>query len=201
VLLATRSEDKAREIRAILGPAISTMILSLTEAGLPPAPEEDEIEAFATFQENALAKARYFARRAGMTTIADDSGIAVDALGGEPGVRSRRFAGSSLAGQLLDDANNAELIRRLATIPAAQRTARYVCAAALVSPTAGCLVALGTCQGTILESPAGRGGFGYDPFFLIPELGLTFAELPPDEKNRRSHRARAFRGLAALWPI
>jgi XTP/dITP diphosphohydrolase len=202
VLLATRSEDKAHEIRAILGAHLRVILVSLTEAGFAPAPEEEAIEAFNTFQENALAKARYFAARTGMTTIADDSGICVQELNGAPGVRSRRFAASSSTGEALDAANNAELLRRLEGVPEAKRKAQYTCAAALVTAGKGSVVvAVGTCSGVILTEPAGCGGFGYDPLFLLPNLGVTFGQLPQDEKNRISHRARAFRALAALWPL
>jgi XTP/dITP diphosphohydrolase len=200
-MLATRSEDKANEIRAILAAHRRVVLVSLTEAGVMPDPDEEAIEAFGTFQENALAKARYFAARTGMTTIADDSGICVEALGGAPGVRSRRFAAGSSTGAAQDRANNSELLRRLEGVPHAGRKAHYTCAAALVAAGKGPLLAVGTCAGVILAEPAGSGGFGYDPLFLLPELGVTFGQLPQDAKNRISHRARAFRALAALWPL
>jgi len=201
ILVATRSAHKLREIREILGPARASDLRSLADFGLPPDPAEDDIETHATFLENALAKAAFFARRTGLPTIADDSGIVVHVLGGEPGVRSKRWSGrDDLHGQDLDDANNALLIERLRGVPPQRRTAHYACAAALVRPGAPPRAALATCNGTILDAPRGTGGFGYDPLFLLPDLGLTFGQLPPELKNLRSHRARAFRALAAILP-
>jgi XTP/dITP diphosphohydrolase len=201
VLLATRSEDKAREIRAILASLTHCVLLSLDEAGVPPDPAEDAIESFFTYHENALAKARYFAARTQMPTLADDSGREVDALNGAPGVHSKRFSGTSARGQALDDANNAELLRRLEGTPAAERTARYRCAAALATADTHATIALGSCHGTILSAPQGTQGFGYDPLFHLPPLNTTFANLSPDQKNQHSHRAQAFRALAATWPL
>lgn len=197
LLLATRSHDKAREIRAILAHRTDLLLLSLDDAGIPHDPAEDRIEAFESFTANALAKARHFADRAAMPTLADDSGIAVHALGGAPGVRSKRFAASSATGRALDHDNNRELVARLAGVPAGKRTAHYVCVAALVTPPARTDIAIGCCPGLILDAPAGDGGFGYDPFFFVPAAGATFGQLAADVKNRLSHRARAFRALAA----
>jgi XTP/dITP diphosphohydrolase len=196
LLLATRSQDKAREIRAILAHRPDLLLLSLDDAGVEPDPAEDQIEVFDTFAGNALAKARFFASRTGMPTLADDSGILVHALDGAPGVRSRRFSGSTATGQALDDANNRELMRRLAGLPPERRGAHYLCAAALAGPGHSTMVAIGACQGVLLDAPAGDGGFGYDPFFFLPAAGVTFGQLPPEYKNRISHRARAFRALA-----
>ncbi|HEY8484857.1 MAG TPA: non-canonical purine NTP pyrophosphatase [Longimicrobiales bacterium] len=205
VALATRSTHKAREIRDLLSRVAHAIpdlqLLSLDELGIPPGPEEDHIEAFDTFRENAVAKARYFAQRAGVPTIADDSGLSVAALGGAPGVRSKRFSGrADLSGKELDEANNALLLERLRGVPPGQRAAHYVCAAALAFPSGAIFTALGVCSGEIALAPRGTGGFGYDPLFIVPELGVTFGELPPEEKNRQSHRARAFRALAAELP-
>jgi XTP/dITP diphosphohydrolase len=205
VALATRSTHKAREIRDLLSRVTHAIpdlqLLSLDELGIPPGPDEDDIEAFDTFRENAVAKARYFAQRAGVPTIADDSGLSVAALGGAPGVRSKRFSGrTDLSGDALDEANNALLLERLRGVPPGQRAAHYVCAAALAFPSGAVYTALGVCSGEIALAPRGTGGFGYDPLFIVPELGATFGELPPEEKNRRSHRARAFRALAAELP-
>jgi XTP/dITP diphosphohydrolase len=197
-LLATRSRDKLREIREILAPT-GIEVVSLAGLDLPATPEEDAIEAFPTFRENALAKARYFAARTGLPTLADDSGLEVAALGGEPGVRTKRFSGrDDLAGEDLDRANNALLLEKLRNVPPEQRAARYVCAAAAVRGPGAAFVAIGTTPGRIAPAPsAGTEGFGYDPLFLVPELGLTFADVPAAEKHRRSHRARAFRALAS----
>ncbi|HEX7049455.1 MAG TPA: RdgB/HAM1 family non-canonical purine NTP pyrophosphatase [Longimicrobiales bacterium] len=198
ILLATRNADKAREIRQILAPIPDLQLVTLDQAGIPRTPDEDAIEVHNTFHETALAKAAYFARRADGPTLADDSGLAVDALHGAPGVRSKRFSGrTDLSGTALDDANNQLLLERLRDVPDPQRTAHYVCAVALAAPDATPLVSIGTCAGTITRTPRGTAGFGYDPLFLFPTLGVTFAEMTADEKNRRSHRARALRALAA----
>jgi XTP/dITP diphosphohydrolase len=209
-LIATRSTGKIREIETILGGDSQLRLLTLEEIGLEPTPAEDEVEIFHTFLENALAKAQYFARITGIPTIADDSGIAVDALGGAPGVRSKRFAqdatrgenaetvtGKPLSGADLDQANNQLLIQRLHDVPAQHRSAHYACATALVTPGRPSLAAIGTCTGFIANEPRGKAGFGYDPIFLLPDLGRTFAEITAEEKNRRSHRARAFYALRA----
>lgn len=201
LLLGTRSADKVREIRQILAARPGFHLLGLDDIGLPRSPDEDAIESFDTFHESAIAKALFYAERSGLPTLADDSGLAVDALGGAPGVRSKRFSGrADLAGRALDDANNTLLLQRLAGVPADRRTARYVCVAALAFPQRPAFAAIGTCTGLIAGSPRGHGGFGYDPLFLLPDLGATFAELPPGEKHRRSHRARAFQALAAHLP-
>jgi XTP/dITP diphosphohydrolase len=196
-LLASRSDDKAREIRRLLAP-VGIHIDSLADAGVEPAPEEDGIERFDTFRENALAKARYFAERTGQAVLADDSGIEVAALGGKPGVLSKRFSGRhDLSGRQLDDVNNATLLARLLGIPAGQRTACYVCAAVALTPGRAPVIALGCVAGRILEAARGDGGFGYDPLFAPAHETHSFAEMPPERKDRISHRARAFRALAA----
>jgi XTP/dITP diphosphohydrolase len=199
LLVATRSAHKLREIREILRPARTLELIDLDDAGVAPLPDEDAIEAFDSFRENALAKARYFAQRARLPTLADDSGIVVHALGGEPGVRSRRFAArTDLSGLALDDANNALLLERLQRVPDRARTAHYVCAAALALPNGPNATAIGTCSGQILHAPAGTAGFGYDPLFFMPEIGVTFAQLDAHAKHRYSHRARALRALLAI---
>jgi XTP/dITP diphosphohydrolase len=212
VLLATRSHDKAREIRQILQHSRTIELVTMGEAGLDPEPEEDDVEVFDTFVANALAKAAWFARRSGMSVIADDSGICVAALGGAPGVRSRRFAADYAAAGVdagthgvrndddVDRANNDMLLSRLARVAPPDRGAHYACAAALQLRDGRRIVAVGTCSGTILTEPRGSLGFGYDPLFFDPAIGLSFGEIDPGEKNRRSHRARAFRALAS-WLI
>lgn len=199
VLLATRSHHKVHEIRRILDPVFAGDVLTLDDVGIPPADDEEGIEAFDTFRENALAKAAWFMDRSGLPTLADDSGIAVDALNGAPGVRSRRFAARpGLEGAALDDANNAALLERLAGLPREHRLARYTCVIAFRLPgSAREIDFVGTVSGHIAEEPRGTGGFGYDPLFFLPELGTTFADVPPDVKHAWSHRGRAFRALAA----
>jgi XTP/dITP diphosphohydrolase len=198
VLVATRNEGKRAELAVLLAP-LGARIVSLNDAGVAESAEEEGIEDFATFEENALAKARYFFARAGIPTIADDSGLAVDALGGKPGVRSRRWSGrSDLSGRALDAANNEALLAALRE--ASTRDARFVCAIAYVDASRA-IVRRGEVVGTVLERPRGRGGFGYDPLFLSSELGRTFGEATDGEKGRVSHRARAVQALCdALVP-
>jgi XTP/dITP diphosphohydrolase len=198
LLVATRSRQKMREIRRILSVVPDLEVLDLDEAGVPADPAEEDLEPFDTFEENARSKARWFHARTGLPTVADDSGIVVDALGGAPGVRSKRFSPEEgLTGLDRDLANNAYLVARLAGVPPEERTAHYVCVAVLVDGEAEPLVCRGEANGVILDAPRGENGFGYDPLFFDPELGRTFAEIGRDDKNERSHRGRAFRALAS----
>ncbi|HSG49084.1 MAG TPA: RdgB/HAM1 family non-canonical purine NTP pyrophosphatase [Longimicrobiales bacterium] len=197
LLVATRSDHKMAEIREILSDVPGLEILDLAQAGIPPAPEEDHLEPYATFEENARSKARYFHARSGLPTVADDSGLAVDALGGEPGVLSRRFAPGTSTGYQRDLDNNRHLLDRLAGVPDAGRTARYVCLVALEEGHGDGPVFRGSVEGRITHDPRGAGGFGYDPLFFVPELGRTFGEATPAEKHALSHRGKAFRALAA----
>lgn len=192
LLLATRSEGKLREIRPILN-RLGVHLTDLRELGLPDA-SDDELENGDTFEANARAKAtHYFEISGGIPTVADDSGLEVEALGGRPGVRSKRWSGrSDLSGQALDEANNAALVGALRY--RTDRRACYVCVAVFVDAAAE-LSARGECTGTILELPRGSGGFGYDPYFLSDELGMTFGEAPLEAKERVSHRGRAFVSL------
>ncbi|HYV97183.1 MAG TPA: non-canonical purine NTP pyrophosphatase [Gemmatimonadaceae bacterium] len=194
LLLATRSGGKLRELKPMFA-AAGISVIDLAEAGVAESPDEDGIERFGTFEENALAKARYFHAKGGLATIADDSGLEVAALGGAPGVRSKRWSGrTDLTGQALDDANNAALLAALAG--KSDRRARYVCVAAFVSD-GGELTARGVTDGTIVDAPAGAHGFGYDPYFVSRELGVTFGEATRVAKEAISHRGRAFRALIA----
>jgi XTP/dITP diphosphohydrolase len=198
LLVATRSSGKMNEIRRILAEFEGIEAIGLDDAGIVPDEAEDALEPYDTFEENARSKAEYFFARSALPTVADDSGIEVDALGGAPGVRSRRFApGVELAGQAQDDANNRHLVQQLARVPAAQRTARYVCVAVLVDGHGAPLTTRGEASGIIVDEPRGSGGFGYDAHVLVPELGRTYAELTPAQKDARSHRGQAFRALAA----
>lgn len=189
IVLATRNTGKAGEITATLGLA-DVKFLTLQDFPLMPEVEEDG----ATFEENALKKARAVARHCNCPALADDSGLEVDALNGLPGVRSARFAGE----EATDAENNSRLAELMQPIPAGRRGARFVCVLALVDPSGEETVVRGECEGCILESPRGTGGFGYDPLFFYPPLGRTFAEMLPEEKNRVSHRARALEGLRDL---
>lgn len=194
VLVATRSPHKLAEIREILANA-PVFFVSLTEAGLPPLPEEKGLERFETFAENALAKAAHFHARSGLPTVADDSGLCVDALGGGPGVRTKRFAPGELAERWgRDEANNRWLLERLEGVPEEARGAHYHCAVAAVDDR-GHRIVEGDVHGRIAREPRGEGGFGYDPLFLLPDRGRTYAELPPVVKRETSHRARALRKL------
>lgn len=206
LVLATRSGHKAREIRRILAP-LDLDVVTLTDLEVEPSPDEEGIEVHDTFQANAIAKARWFARKLGRVTLADDSGLRVDALDGAPGVHTKRFSGrDELEGQALDDANNTLLLETLAGVPDEDRGGRYVCCAAIAWPDGRTLTATGTVRGIIATALRGHGGFGYDPLFHVPGLDARFAEVDPDVKNNISHRSRAFRALAAAldaspWPL
>jgi XTP/dITP diphosphohydrolase len=199
LLVATRSAGKMREIRRILAEVPRLRVLSPGEMGIEYDPAEEDLEPHDSFEANAFAKARYFMGESGVATVADDSGLRVDALGGAPGVRSKRFAPEEgLDGRARDDANNAYLLERLREVGPAARTARYVCVAAFVGPEHDPVVLEGEAAGLVLEEPRGSGGFGYDPYIFDPNVGKTFAEMTGEEKNQRSHRGMAFRQLADL---
>ncbi len=193
ILLGTRNAGKSREMRPLLESA-GQEVIDLTSVGIVESPYEDRLEEFATFEENALAKARYFYEvSGGIAAVADDSGLEVAALGGRPGVRSKRFSGrDDLTGRALDDANNAALTAALSG--ASDRQARFVCAAAFVGLGSD-IVRRGVTSGRIIDTPRGRGGFGYDAYFESTELGRTFAEASTVEKEGVSHRGRAMRAL------
>jgi XTP/dITP diphosphohydrolase len=193
-LLATRSLGKLYELRPIFA-AAGLAVIDLDAAGVAESTEEEGLEHFETFEENALAKARYFHRRHGGPTIADDSGLEVRALGGAPGVRTKRWSGRpDLHGRALDRANNEHLLQALDG--ATDRRARYVCVAAIVDAS-GEHMFRGETEGKILLEPRGTGGFGYDPYVFSTELGMTFAEAEREVKERYSHRGRAFAKLIA----
>ena len=187
------------EIRQILGDLRSVRLLSPSELGLEPEPEEDDLEPYETFEANARSKAAYFRERSGLATLADDSGIVVDYLDGAPGVRSKRFsvAAKTLEGVALDEANNAFLLESLADVASRERTARYVCVAVLDTGEGEALAFEGKAEGLILDAPRGSGGFGYDPLFYDAELERTFAQIAQDTKNARSHRGKAFDALSS----
>ena len=192
VLLATRSEGKLRELRPLFGGA-GIRVQDLREAQVGEAPDEGAVEAFDTFAANALAKARYFHQLTGLPTVADDSGLEVEVLDGQPGVHSKRWSGrGDLSGQALDDANNEKLLQALRS--QVNPVARYVCAAAYCDG-AHEEVVIGETTGAIVRDARGGEGFGYDPYFFSDELGATFGESSREAKERVSHRGRAFRAL------
>jgi XTP/dITP diphosphohydrolase len=201
LLVATRNDGKAREIRELFAGLPFQLVFPL-EQFLERLPEERDLEQGMSFAENAVAKARYFAKRSGVPTVAEDSGLEVDAMGGAPGVHSARYAelygkgGREKGEGGIDAANNALLLERLAGVPEEQRTARYRCVVAfLESPITPPETVEATTEGRILTAPRGTGGFGYDPLFFSADLGMSFAEAPPGAKHRVSHRGRAFRAL------
>ncbi len=189
VVLATANAGKQREFAALLQPLDIELLLQST-LGIGSIEETGT-----TFEANALLKARHAATVSGLPALADDSGLEVDALGGRPGVYSARYAGADAS----DADNNALLIRELAQVPEAQRSARYRCVLALVhsGDDAMPLVSHGSWEGRIAQQPAGSGGFGYDPWFIPRGFDCTAAQLPLAEKNALSHRAVALRALVA----
>jgi XTP/dITP diphosphohydrolase len=182
ILLATRNMHKVEEIKAILKDYFFN-ILTLND--VPPLPEVEEDGN--TFTANAQKKALQTARLSGYLTMADDSGLVVEALNGQPGVFSARFAGVDAD----DDKNNAKLLNLLRDVPQEQRTARFVCVIALANPEGIITTVEGSCAGKIALEPYGQGGFGYDPLFIPVGYKKSFAELAPEEKNRISHRGQA----------
>ena len=200
LLVATRSSHKLRELRELLQVGPDVELVSPDDVGIPDEPEETG----ETFETNARLKARFYARRSGLPTLADDSGLEVDALGGGPGVRTRRYAGPNAT----DAANNAKLLAELGALPADRRGARYVCVLALALPGDGGprgglepLVRRGTCRGRIATAPRGDEGFGYDPIFEPdpePPGGRTLGQWSAAEKHAISHRSRAARRMAPV---
>jgi XTP/dITP diphosphohydrolase len=189
LLLATRNPGKLVELRRMLDSAGVTGVRVLGLADVPSFPEEPETGA--TFAENALAKARDAVKATGLPAVADDSGLAVDALNGMPGVLSARWAGRHG-----DDRANLELVLgQLADVPDDRRGAAFVCAAALVVPGGDEIVVHGEWTGHLARAPRGSNGFGYDPVFVPDGERRTSAELAPDEKDALSHRGRAMRAL------
>lgn len=189
IVLASSNAGKIREIQSMLAgrpfeilPQSAFVDHGAEETGL-------------TFLENALMKARHAARCSGLAAIADDSGLEVDALDGAPGVCSARYAGSGAS----DQANNGKLLQALASVPAQRRAARFRCVVVYLRHAEDTepLIGEGIWEGSILDAPRGTGGFGYDPLFFVPDKNCTAAELLPEEKNRLSHRAKAFRDLLA----
>jgi XTP/dITP diphosphohydrolase len=182
LLIATHNRGKLIEYQEMLTD-FALELVTLDDVGIG----EDVEETGATFAANARAKAVEYARRSGLLTLADDSGLEVDALGGEPGVHSKRYAGENKS----DPERIAFLLDKLQGVSREKRTARFRCAIALATPRGDVRECDGACEGLIELAPRGTNGFGYDPVFLFPERGMTMAELSSEEKNRISHRARA----------
>lgn len=186
IVLATRNQGKVREFREILKD-FPFDIRSLNDFGPLPEVEEDG----ETFDDNAYKKAIFVAKALGLPAIADDSGLAVEALGGAPGVHSARYAGP----QATDEENVAKLLREMAD--KTDRRAAFHCVISIAVPSGPALTYEGRCEGELLHAPQGSNGFGYDPIFLYPPLGQSFAEIPAAEKNRISHRGHALAEVAA----
>jgi XTP/dITP diphosphohydrolase len=200
LLVATRSQHKLRELRELLALADDVELLGPDDLGIEGEPDETGL----TFETNARIKARYYAAASGLPTLADDSGLEVDALNGGPGVFTRRYAGPDAT----DADNNAKLLRELGSLPPAERGARYVCALALALPGAAgprggqrLIVKRGTCKGRIADGLRGDGGFGYDPLFepaQEPPGGRTLGQWSAAEKHAISHRSRAAARMAPV---
>lgn len=192
LVLASSNPGKLRELSALLKDS-DYQIIPQADFNVP-----DVAETGTTFVENAIIKARHAAQYTGYAAVADDSGIVVDALNGEPGVYSARFAGNNAS----DDANNALLVEKLRSIPEAKRSARYQAVIVYMRNAAdpSPIICEGSWEGRIVLEARGSGGFGYDPYFYLPEYGCTSAELSADEKNRISHRGQALRLLLERLP-
>ena len=189
LIFATGNEHKMIEIREILG-ELPVEILSMKEAGI----KADIVENGNTFEENALIKAQEVCKIAGEMVLADDSGLEIDYLNGEPGIYSARYMGEDTSYRI----KNQNLIDRLEGVPDEKRTARFVCAIAAAFPDGRSFVVRGTIEGMIGYEERGENGFGYDPIFYLPERGLSTAELPSEEKNSISHRGNALRKMKEL---
>lgn len=188
LVLATANDHKLREYRALLA-GLPLRIVPMHTAGAPGLPEETG----RTFEENALIKARHCARYTGEASLGDDSGLEVDALGGEPGIHSSRWAGPATT----DEDRVRLLLDRMRGVPPEGRGARFVCVVAVVLPDGRERTFRGVLEGVLGTEPRGAAGFGYDPIMVVPELGRAVGELSPEEKNEISHRARASRAAAA----
>jgi XTP/dITP diphosphohydrolase len=190
VLIATRNPGKLRELASLMSGSPFSLV-SLSDVGI----ETDVPETGSTLEENAALKATAYARLSGMVALSDDSGLEVEALGGEPGPLSSRYAGEGAT----DAQRIAFLLQKLNNIPEDEWRARFRCVIAVAGPGRPAEIYGGECRGMIVSTPRGVNGFGYDPVFFLPELGRTMAELSPEEKNRVSHRSRAAeKAVAAL---
>jgi XTP/dITP diphosphohydrolase len=188
VIVATTNQGKLKEFAALLSP-MRIEVISSKE--LDPELIPNVVEDGVTFEQNALKKAEAYYQRFGLATLADDSGLEVDALDGQPGIYSARYAGEERG----DQANNEKLLAELKEVPKEKRTARFTCAIAYVDGTSAPIIAKGTCEGSIAEQPMGEGGFGYDPLFIPSDKQITMAQLSKEEKNKCSHRFHALQDL------
>lgn len=186
IVIATKNKGKLEEFRQLLA-KLPYEVVSMAEAGFM----DDIEENGETFEENALIKAKCVRNAVRATVIADDSGLEVDYLGGAPGVYSARYAGEGAT----DAERNRKLLNELSGIPMEKRSARFVCAIAVVFPDGSSLTVRGTCDGYIAEKPAGSNGFGYDPLLYVPEIGMTIAQMDAELKNSISHRGNALKKL------
>lgn len=186
VIFATKNKGKIKEIQAVLGERYN--VITMEEAGITVDVEENG----KTFEENAVIKAEAIAKICGETVLADDSGLEIDYLNGEPGIYSARYMGHDTS----YDIKNKSLIERLDGVPDEKRTARFVCAVAAAVPGKETVVVRGTMEGIIGYEIKGENGFGYDPIFFLPQYGKTSAEISPEEKNKISHRGKALRMIA-----
>ncbi len=190
LVIATKNSHKVREIKDKFSCIENLEIRSLDDFDNVP----DVLEDGKTFEQNSLKKAREISRCTGLPCLADDSGLVVDALKGEPGVYSARYAGENAT----DGERNSLVLEKMKDIPDDKRAARFICAIAIVMPDGREFLTEGRCEGTIAREPGGDQGFGYDPIFYLPDLGKTMAELPLSEKNRISHRALALEKAKAI---
>ena len=186
ILFATGNQGKMKQVREILAD-LGVEVISMREAGV----SAEIVEDGETFEENAVIKARTIMELTGEVTLADDSGLEIDALGGEPGVYSARYMGEDTSYHI----KNNDLIRRLSQVPRQQRTARFVCSIAAAFPDGEIITTDGVIEGLIGYEEAGENGFGYDPIFVVPQLGCTTAQLSDEQKNEISHRGKALRKM------
>lgn len=194
IILATRNQGKIKEFRAMFAGG------GLDVIGLDAYPDMPEVEESGlTFEENALLKSRAVCAYTGLTALADDSGIAVEALAGEPGIHSARYS-EEPGKPATTEGNNRKLLKNMTGLEGVERRACFVCVIAVTAPNGQEMLARGVWEGEVLEAPRGDNGFGYDPLMFIPELGRSVAELDPEHKNRLSHRGKALEQLMKQWP-
>ncbi|MCL2665519.1 MAG: RdgB/HAM1 family non-canonical purine NTP pyrophosphatase [Defluviitaleaceae bacterium] len=193
MLFATTNKGKIKEIREIVS-EYGLCVKFLDEAGVP---DLRVAETGSTFFENAAAKAKAYAEFTGQPALSDDSGLEIDALGNEPGVDSALYMGADTPYEIRNDA----ILKRMENIPEANRTARFICVVACAWPDGKIIFSEGLMKGFVARKPAGSNGFGYDPIFYLPQYQMTSAELPPETKNKISHRAEAVRRMCATLAV